>query len=131
MKLIQHIIVICLSVLIATSCASRLNPEKYDQLPKSSGFYGGSIPYDSWVYHGTDQRGNHLTYSWNRGNFVHDRRLIAPTDMIPVDKRFILTDDRAVWRAAKPESNKEGQLVSFELTPTFWQRLDGKTINLR
>jgi hypothetical protein len=123
MKLIHHIVVICISLVLATSCATKIDPVKYDELPKSSGFYGGSLLYDSWVYRGSDQQGNHFTYSWNRDNFVHDRKFIAPTFTIQVDKRFCLTDDRALWKAAKPKLTEEGQLASFEVNPTDWQRL--------
>jgi hypothetical protein len=74
-----------LTVLLA-GCATpmrKLQPSDLPRLPKSTGFYGGSIyPVTPWIYEGSTARYHHFRYTYTRDNFIHSLRiLIAKADM--------------------------------------------------
>ena len=99
-------------VLLIGSCSHQLTPDSYAELPRSREFYTGSILYDTWVYRGTTERGNHLTYTWSRNNFLHDRDFLVDYNIEPPCE-FPLTTDKSQWIALAPRVDNEGQLIGF------------------
>ena len=109
--------------LFGASCTHQLPPKRHQELPKSSGVYGGSFIYDTWVYKGTNKYGNHLTYSWNRGNFLRKHKFVAPIEMIDEPDRFKFTKNYKDWKTAQLVMNTEGEITAFKVVSTKFQQM--------
>jgi hypothetical protein len=61
----------------------KLKPADLPRLPKSEGFYGGSMyPVTPWIYEGSTAQYHHFRYTYTHGNLIYPLRvLIAKIDM--------------------------------------------------
>lgn len=102
-------------LLLIQSCTPKISGTNISNFPPPKGFYGGSLIYAPWVYHGSTKHGHYLFYTRHDNNIPDRTQVIFSITEISIDHPFPLTSVPDQWRKVRPVIDDQQRIVSFEI----------------